>query len=691
MTFMYAIHAVGPNRKTKRIGTIPLPVDGDPIEVLIEYNVLKPTARHDARYEVDGNRIYIMDRKHKNAPILILASGSGQLGNPLSKSARRKILSVAKEHEKDSREHKVKELKYYDLGTGAGLREAVALSNPRKGYKFHSKIRPLQVGGAWWVIDLYKDGVLVSTSGKMRYHEAREAAKDTGININPEHGLRSNVALYNKVLLLLSNKSYDRTALYQLDLLRAMNPKKLSQSDEDTLHDLLEQWNANPMSKSSKERGYKWTKEYLTSVTEDFSARSEGDIIRLAYAHMVRNGQNIPRTESAWEDFYEGGASAYNHWLKGKFNGNPLKAGGRFAKFKHRRLEPPSHFDPASFRIKKLHGGKELVIGCPKGHYHPRKHICDVGTRAQAMLTPKNRNPLEWHGGPKSSINTAAGPAYYLRTERENADGRWNDRYAINDGYWVIHDGPEHHVYTTSKREADREAILASKRSFHGNPDDTEAERRRLSAELNAEKASRKALEAEHGQVWDTDELQRDFEVTGFMAPFVVVKRKSDGKVGSLMFQASPRFYFGWTPDTNNNPMRKRSRKLAKGFGKLMSLSPAQRGAFLDRIKASRQASRGPMTYNKLMDMEESGYKNPHSSSPRRGAEGNSGVPHGAVKIGDRVTQVEYYDVGKAKAEGLKNPNLPWRHDYKEKSAKIYGLPDGSVLIKGKKKLWGYR
>ena len=34
----------------------------------------------------------------------------------------------------------------------------------------------------------------------------------------------------------------------------------------------------------------------------------------------------------------------------------------------------------------------------------------------------------------------------------------------------------------------------------------------------------------------------------GFSAPLVVVRRKSDNQKGSLMFQASPRFYFGFEP-----------------------------------------------------------------------------------------------------------------------------------------------
>ena len=79
--------------------------------------------------------------------------------------------------------------------------------------------------------------------------------------------------------------------------------------------------------------------------------------------------------------------------------------------------------------------------------------------------------------------------------------------------------------------------------------DPTEATRRQLVAEINADPGSREALEAEYGQVWDTGQLQEEFTVEGFMAPLVVVKRKCDGQVGSLMFQHHPRFYFNFQPD----------------------------------------------------------------------------------------------------------------------------------------------
>ena len=76
--------------------------------------------------------------------------------------------------------------------------------------------------------------------------------------------------------------------------------------------------------------------------------------------------------------------------------------------------------------------------------------------------------------------------------------------------------------------------------------DETETIRRQMVAEINADPGSQPDLESKYGQVWDTSRLQDDFQVLGFMAPFVVVRRRSDGVRGSLMFQNSPRFYYSF-------------------------------------------------------------------------------------------------------------------------------------------------
>jgi hypothetical protein len=79
--------------------------------------------------------------------------------------------------------------------------------------------------------------------------------------------------------------------------------------------------------------------------------------------------------------------------------------------------------------------------------------------------------------------------------------------------------------------------------------DATEHIRRERLAEINAEPGSREALEARYGPVWDTAQLTRAFELIGFAAPLVVVRRRSDGVTGSLEFQHRPRYYFGFVPD----------------------------------------------------------------------------------------------------------------------------------------------
>jgi hypothetical protein len=50
------------------------------------------------------------------------------------------------------------------------------------------------------------------------------------------------------------------------------------------------------------------------------------------------------------------------------------------------------------------------------------------------------------------------------------------------------------------------------------------------------------------GETWTTDEMRRDFEPIGFAAPFIVVRRRSDGVEGTLEFTHNPRVYFDFTP-----------------------------------------------------------------------------------------------------------------------------------------------
>ena len=76
--------------------------------------------------------------------------------------------------------------------------------------------------------------------------------------------------------------------------------------------------------------------------------------------------------------------------------------------------------------------------------------------------------------------------------------------------------------------------------------DPTESYRRELTAEINSKESDRINLAVEYGEIWDKTELQNDFDVIGFGAPYVEVIRKSDGKRGTVKFQHSPRYYFSF-------------------------------------------------------------------------------------------------------------------------------------------------
>jgi hypothetical protein len=81
--------------------------------------------------------------------------------------------------------------------------------------------------------------------------------------------------------------------------------------------------------------------------------------------------------------------------------------------------------------------------------------------------------------------------------------------------------------------------------------DQTEPYRRARVSELAAQQTDNRAeLEARHGRVWNTNELRLEYEVTGYMAPYVIVKSRASGAAGSLEFQHEPRYYWGWQEDS---------------------------------------------------------------------------------------------------------------------------------------------
>tara|TARA_R110000824_G_scaffold386964_1_gene582067 strand:+ start:29 stop:286 length:258 start_codon:yes stop_codon:yes gene_type:complete len=83
--------------------------------------------------------------------------------------------------------------------------------------------------------------------------------------------------------------------------------------------------------------------------------------------------------------------------------------------------------------------------------------------------------------------------------------------------------------------------------------DQTEKIRRVQQALINEEAAKADdpevELKAKYGQLWNTSELQKEFTVRGFLAPYVTVTRKLDGANGSMLFSHRPRFYHSFKED----------------------------------------------------------------------------------------------------------------------------------------------
>ncbi len=51
-----------------------------------------------------------------------------------------------------------------------------------------------------------------------------------------------------------------------------------------------------------------------------------------------------------------------------------------------------------------------------------------------------------------------------------------------------------------------------------------------------------------NGSVWDMRQLAKDFVLTSIIGEYVIVRRGSDGVVGRLTYQNSPRYFYWFVP-----------------------------------------------------------------------------------------------------------------------------------------------
>ena len=76
--------------------------------------------------------------------------------------------------------------------------------------------------------------------------------------------------------------------------------------------------------------------------------------------------------------------------------------------------------------------------------------------------------------------------------------------------------------------------------------DPTESTRRDIVHDINSNPGNREQLEKQYGEVYAILKMDELFEITGFMAPFVAVRRRADDVKGTMMFQDNPRYYFNF-------------------------------------------------------------------------------------------------------------------------------------------------
>jgi hypothetical protein len=210
--------------------------------------------------------------------------------------------------------------------------------------------------------------------------------------------------------------------------------------------------------------------------------------------------------------------------------------------------------------------------------------------------------------------------------------------------------------------------------------DDTEEIRRAMVQRINEIPVGRKYLTDLYGKndVWDTDELRRDFDVVSFMAPFVMVRRKSDGATGSLTFQHSPRFYFSFQLD---NPCGGRQTMKNPGERKLIAR------------KVTTMEFKGPS--GKYIHFKGTMHKAWGFPDGSAFVEGNfSTLPAWVTSKGHltgmRLVGIEYKEEEKARREGLSPTNAPWVHDFSHNSVRTFKAR-GGLVIKAEVPVWEMR
>jgi hypothetical protein len=236
-------------------------------------------------------------------------------------------------------------------------------------------------------------------------------------------------------------------------------------------------------------------------------------------------------------------------------------------------LESRGPFDgtQASSGVTGGHEGFGETFLCPDGHWFtqiqgatvPAERILTViepvGTDEaykDALVTDRQRDILR--DAAEFAVHQAAGDAWSMSADRTLSDMLYAYADALRDqilgdtGYLPA--GKER-VTLVATLAAANEMLGpdALDMSFEDHPagpqgDDTAPVRKAM---IDGGQPAAD-LAADPDRQWTTAQLQEEFEVLEFSAPFVVVRRKSDQALGSLEFTHSPRVYFGWSPHVSS-------------------------------------------------------------------------------------------------------------------------------------------
>ena len=632
--------------------------------------------------------------------------------NPFSSKKARRLEAMAREHVSDAAGHKSPELRSFDLGTAYGIKEALA--NPHYGRKKHSTPKhPLGLSKGQWKRSLarsakFKTGpnkewssyeIAMGHDNPIQPHScglcvygkfvrgsrfpvydcakyAFVAAKygkgalkmytdnygltnrcsffevSAPYRQNPEQSSRPNTSLFNRVFLLLTKMSYDHTAAYQLQLLKSMNPRKLSVADEETLKDMLAQWTgrANPLRGGSR---YLFLKK---GTLVHVSQRNSGGHGK-GLSHPKFDGHLLEDARSGGWDVYDVQAldgkiysvygfslftgrdnppefPSYESWLKGRSKTDTplnrrlyLTDKKRMAPYFAGPVRPAFAYNP--------HGGRKHYGGLKRSKIRDYKDVGYIVGGSMLRETPSlTYEQLVSEGRKYFKMNVAPIPA----------DRVWND---FLEGLYNAYNHAMKNPVRAGRGASGRNKELLN--SFRRNPSSDSP------PTATTTFYDRNMRPFENG---DTIEVKHCIGPYGQCAVYRAVIIDVHCKESALY---------------------SRLQLITRQAGSVRVAGGGHKDGSIitDQIVSWDYKKCKWIGYNHHVDFDHD--HETYAVIISKGTLKNP-VQLRPVTIGPKMKSAEYYDAAKARAEGLDNPTMPWKHDFKGPPVKLVGVQSGAFI-----------